>query len=143
MKKVFLCIIAIVVILSYFYYKNSGINDGEQAPDFETILVDGSVFRLSNLRGKYVLLDFWGSWCPPCRKENLELVELHQNYSNILTIVTVALEKDSLSWKKAVQKDGFIWKNQIVHQNKFIMMSSIARKYGVSDESEFCTALVH
>lgn len=61
------------------------------------------------------------------------MVELHQNYSNILTIVTVALEKDSLSWKKAVQKDGFIWKNQIVHQNKFIMMSSIARKYGVSE----------
>lgn len=58
MKKVFLCIIAIVVILSYFYYKNSGINGREQAPDFETILVDGSVFRLSNLRGKYVLLDF-------------------------------------------------------------------------------------
>ncbi|MEW7293148.1 TlpA family protein disulfide reductase [Aquimarina sp. 2304DJ70-9] len=124
--------IIIVISLFYLYIKYSVVDDGEEAPDFETILVDGTSFKLSDLRGKYVLLNFWGSWCPPCRKENPKLVALHHKYSDQLTIVTVALEKDLSSWKKASKKDGFVWKNQIVDQNKYVMLSSIARKYGVS-----------
>ncbi|GAA4279108.1 TlpA family protein disulfide reductase [Aquimarina mytili] len=136
MKKLFQYIIFVIIIggsVFYLFTKYSGVDEGEQAPDFEATLVDGTPFKLSDLEGGYVLLDFWGSWCPPCRKENPKLVKLHQKYSDRLTIVTIALEKDSLSWKKAVKKDGFLWKNQIVNQNRYVMLSSIARKYGVSE----------
>ncbi len=135
MKKLFRYLIpGIIVICSVFYLsvKYLSAEDGEQAPDFEATLIDGAAFKLSDLQGKYVLLDFWGSWCAPCRKENPKLVALHQKHSDKLTIVTVALEKDASSWKKVAKKDGFIWKNQIVDQNSFVMLSAIARKYGVS-----------
>ncbi|WP_219006762.1 TlpA family protein disulfide reductase [Aquimarina litoralis] len=106
---------------------------GEQAPDFEATLIDGSPFKLSDLQGTYVLLDFWGSWCPPCIKESPELVALHKKHSNQLTIVTVALEKNLKTWKKVADKYGYTWKHQIVNQNRFVLLSDIARKYGVSE----------
>jgi len=106
---------------------------GDAAPDFETTLVDGTPFKLSNLKGGYVLLDFWGSWCPPCLKESPQLVALHKKYSDKLTIVSIALEKDQNSWKKVVSKYEYTWKNQIVNQNRFVMLSEIARKYGVTE----------
>ncbi|WP_271785462.1 TlpA family protein disulfide reductase [Aquimarina algiphila] len=136
MKKTlrFLVFITVIVTISFYgFVKYNGINNGKQAPDFETTLIDGTLFKLSDLKGKYVLLDFWGSWCPPCRKENPKLAALHKKYSDKLTVVTVALEKDNKHWKKASEKDGFVWKNQIVDQNRFVLMSSIARKYGVTE----------
>jgi len=136
MKKVFRLLLLLVVVITalfYGYIKFTAASDGEMAPDFEATLIDGTPFKLSDVKGNYVLLDFWGSWCPPCRKENPKLVELHKKYSDKLTIVTIALEKDGRYWKKASQKDGFVWKHQIVDQNRLVLMSSIARKYGVSE----------
>ncbi|MDH7445256.1 TlpA family protein disulfide reductase [Aquimarina sp. 2201CG14-23] len=136
MKKIlqYIFVSAIVLFgLFYVYTKWAAANEGDPAPDFETTLVDGTPFKLSNLQGKYVLLDFWGSWCPPCIKESPELVALHQKHADQLTIVTVALEKNKDSWKKVVSKYGYTWKNQIVSQNRFVMLSDIARKYGVSE----------
>jgi len=69
----------------------------------------------------------------PCLKESPELVVLHKKHSEKLTIVSIALEKNGKSWRKAVAKYGYTWKNQIVDQNKFVMLSEIARKYGVSE----------
>lgn len=128
-------ILGILVLLALFYgyTKWSAADAGESAPDFEATLVDGTSFRLSNLRGKYVLLDFWGSWCPPCLKESPALVALHKKYPNQLTIVSIALEKNQHTWKKVTEKYGYTWKHQIVAQNRFVMLSDIARKYGVSE----------
>ena len=128
-------ILTILVLfgLFYMYTKISAADEGDIAPDFEATLIDGSDFKLSNLQGNYVLLDFWGSWCPPCLKESPELVALHKKHAKRLTIVSIALEKNPNTWKKAVAKYGYTWKNQIVHQNKFVMLSEIARKYGVSE----------
>ncbi|WP_025743280.1 TlpA family protein disulfide reductase [Aquimarina pacifica] len=136
MSKLFKCFVLVVAIILgvyFMYIRYFSISDGERAPDFDTALIDGAAFKLSDLQGKYVLLDFWGSWCGPCLKEIPELVELHQKHPDKLIIVTIALEKDSFSWKKVASKYGFTWKNQIVDQNKFVMMSSIARKYGVTE----------
>ncbi len=136
MKKGFryLSMVLIVLLgLGYVYIKYSSAKEGELAPDFEATLIDGTSFKLSDQKNKFVLLDFWGSWCGPCRKENPKLVKLYKKYPQKLTVVTLALEKDSLTWKKAAKRDGFEWKNQIVHQNKFVMLSPIARMYGVSE----------
>lgn len=136
MKKLlkYIVIIAILAIAGFYIsVKYFGAEEGETAPDFEATLIDGSAFKLSELKGKYVLLDFWGSWCPPCRKENPQLAKLHDKYPDELSIVTVALEKDSLTWKKVADLDGFKWKHQIVNYNKFVMLSPVARKYGVTE----------
>lgn len=116
-----------------FIFQFFGANEGDLAPDFETELIDGTPFKLSDLRGGYVLLYFWGSWCGPCRSANPNLAVLNAEHRDKLTIVTVALEKGGDNWKRAAEKDGFNWTHQIVHENKFVMLSSVAQKYGVTD----------
>ncbi len=101
--------------------KVNGVQEGEMAPDFTEILLDGSTFSLSDLRGDYVLLDFWGSWCRPCRKANPGLVRIHQEFHDKefvdaggFHIVNVAIESDSSNWKPAIEKDGLIWKHHVL-----------------------------
>jgi len=136
MKKLFTYItLTIVIALAIFYMSTLflKVEAGVTAPGFDAELIDGTAFKLSQLKGKYVLLDFWGSWCAPCRKENRQLVKLHERYEDELFIVTVALEKDSLTWKKIADIDGFSWKHQIVTYNNFVLLSPIARKYSVTE----------
>ncbi|WP_109299578.1 TlpA disulfide reductase family protein [Aquimarina sp. AU474] len=109
------------------YIKYATAEEGEPTPDFEAILIDGTPFKLSDLRGDYVLFDFLGSWCVPCLKGYPKLVAFHEKHSDKIIVVTVALEKHAKSWEKAIKKYGFLWKHQIVDENCFVMMSSIAR----------------
>jgi len=136
MKRIFyylLVAFGLVYFGTYIYTQLNAAEQGEMAPDFEARLIDGSDFKLSDLRGNYVLLDFWGSWCGPCRHANPKLVELYNKHSDKLLVVTVALEKLEGAGEAAALKDGFTWKHQIVGQHSLVMLSSIARKYGVSD----------
>lgn len=67
-------------------------------------------FTLSGLRGKYVLLDFWASWCAPCRKENPSLVKLYEKYHDLgFEIVGISLDTDNEKWREAIEKDGLPW----------------------------------
>lgn len=136
MSKFFTYAFLVVIIAAVgFYLKINYFSavKGEEAPDFEAVLIDGTPFKMSELKGKYVILDFWGSWCPPCIKENPKLVELYQAHKDDVYIVTIALEKNLTTWKKAADKAGFSWKYQIVEENRFVMLSEIARKYGVTE----------
>lgn len=141
MKKTLVAIaIALMIYLAYCFIYSPTKNDGKLAPDFTASLVDGSDFELSDLRNNYVLLDFWGSWCAPCRRDNPNLVALHNQFHNKsykdaenFEVVTVALEKNDKQWKKAAEKDGFIWKNQIVKTARYVLTDPIAIKYGVKD----------
>lgn len=103
--------------------KEAEIAIGVPAPNFEASLLSRSSFELDQLKGKYVLLDFWGSWCRPCRKEHPELVEIYQDFSNQalegavgFEIVSVAMELDSAAWQKAIEKDQLPWPYQIMEE---------------------------
>jgi len=83
---------------------------GQMAPDFTMATMDGKSIKLSSLRGKYVLLDFWASWCQPCRQENPNVVKVFNKYKDKnFTILGVSLDKDPVAWKQAVIADGLTW----------------------------------
>ena len=97
---------------------------GQIAPQFSTTLIDGREFSLNDLKGKYVLLDFWGTWCGPCRKEFPLLISLNQKYGNAsipnaegFEIVSVALEREGARsldrTKAAIGKLGLDWEYHI------------------------------
>jgi len=139
-KTLSVLVLLLVPLFAYFFIYSPDKNDGKLAPDFSASLIDGSDFKLSNLRNNYVLLDFWGSWCPPCRRDNPKLVALHYQFHNKsfkdadnFEIVTVALEKNDKRWKRASEKDGFTWKNQIVKTARYVLADPLAIKYGVKD----------
>jgi thiol-disulfide isomerase/thioredoxin len=88
---------------------------GKIAPDFEELMLDQKTkMKLSNLRGNVVLLDFWASWCAPCRKENPALVELYKKYKGDgFTIMSVSFDTDKEKWKSAIIADKLTWSNHV------------------------------
>jgi peroxiredoxin len=80
------------------------------APDFTLKTPEGNEIKLSSLKGQYVLIDFWASWCGPCRQESPNMVRLYNQYkSKGFTIFSVSLDDNSNKWKEAIKKDGLIW----------------------------------
>lgn len=95
----------------------NGIRIGTIAPDFTLKNTRGKPVRLSSLRGQYVLLDFWASWCGPCRQENPNLVKNYKMYKNKrFTILGVSGDGDKQKWLAAVKKDGLIWPNVLTER---------------------------
>lgn len=83
---------------------------GQEAPDFELKDLEGKAVSLKALRGKYLLLDFWASWCGPCRKENPTVVKAYDAYkAKGFTVLGVSLDSSESAWRKAVQEDGMPW----------------------------------
>ena len=86
------------------------LSDGKEMPDIKLKNPEGKEIALSSLRGKLVLIDFWASWCGPCRKENPNVVRLYNAYKKKgFEIYSVSLDEDKEKWMKAIEKDGLTW----------------------------------
>jgi thiol-disulfide isomerase/thioredoxin len=135
--QIILLVILVGYVINYFYRKPK-LAEGQKALDFSAELISGEKFQLTDLRGRYVLLDFWGSWCGPCRKENPALVELYhetrdKTYKDAsgFDIISVAIETKKSAWLKAVQSDGLVWPYQIGEFERF--SSPVASLYKVRE----------
>lgn len=83
-----------------------------EAPGFTIKDINGKPVNLSSFRGKYVLLDFWASWCVPCRQENKTVLKVYEKYRNTnFTVLGISLDENEARWKEAVIKDGLTWTN--------------------------------
>ncbi len=83
---------------------------GKPAPNLTMQDVNGKPVSISDFKGKYVLVDFWASWCGPCRQENPNVVAAYNKYKGKnFTILGVSLDDDKQAWKQAIAKDGLAW----------------------------------
>ena len=103
---------------------------GAEAPDFTLPDTNGVMVSLKDLRGKVVVIDFWASWCRPCRMENPNMVKLYQKYHEKgLEILGVSLDGDRESWMKAIHQDGLYW-TQVSDLKRW--NCAAAKQYGVT-----------
>lgn len=104
---------------------------GKPAPNFTQNDVNGKPISLTDLKGKVVLIDFWASWCGPCRKENPNVVKLYEKYKDAgFTIMSVSLDKDKANWLAAIQKDNLVWPYHVSDLKQW--SNEVARLYQVS-----------
>lgn len=140
-KKLTLISVAAILSFSVFLYANStprnesgmikeipsvitevsvGLNVGNKAPEIEYPSPDGKAIKLSSLKGQLVLIDFWASWCPPCRQGNPNLVRSYEHFRNAefkggkrFTVYSVSLDQDKNGWIGAIKSDNLFWENHV------------------------------
>lgn len=138
MKKLSLIFAITLLVTSVSMAQDAevGVKIGNKAPELIGKSVDGKTIKLSDTRGKLVLLDFWAAWCPPCRRENPNVVRAYNQYKDKnftngkgFTVFSVSLDRTADAWKKAIADDKLAWPYHISDLKGWY--SKYAALYGV------------
>jgi len=110
---------------------------GDKAPEIAMKDPQGNVRKLSDLKGKVVLIDFWASWCRPCRMENPNLVKTYDEYKDIrfkngdgFEVFSVSLDRNKVAWEAGIKQDELVWENHVSDLQYW--RNAAAQTYGVN-----------
>ena len=136
MKKLFIITLLNCFIATSSFSQEIGLNIGDKAPALAYKSPNGKTLKLSSLKGKLVLIDFWASWCRPCRKENPNLVSAYQKYTKKnfkhgkgFEIYSLSLDSKQKAWVKAINQDQLFWEYHVSDLGGW--QSAGSQKYGI------------
>ncbi|MDZ4708553.1 MAG: TlpA disulfide reductase family protein [Saprospiraceae bacterium] len=128
-------VVSLIFLARYFYFK-PGVKVAEFCPPVQRELANSALFDIQSLKGNYVLIDFWGSWCKPCREEAPLLKKFYSDWhlqpfkdARGLEVLSIAIESNRADWEQAVAQDSAYWPYHILELDQF--NSALVKSFGI------------